>query len=98
MHRERDLGSLEQGKLADFVVVDRSPLGVEPDRLRTSAYWRQSSAGSPPSTPMIRPWRQAPAARFIHRLDSGRADCVRKSIAAGALLCPPCGDRARASG
>jgi len=33
MHRERDLGSLEQGKLADFVVVDRSPLGVEPGQI-----------------------------------------------------------------
>jgi len=33
MHRERDLGSLEQGKLADFVIVDRSPLAVEPGQI-----------------------------------------------------------------
>ena len=33
MHRDRDLGSLEQGKLADFVVIDRSPLGVEPAQI-----------------------------------------------------------------
>src|SRR5579863_618027 len=33
MHRERDIGSLEPGKLADFVVLDRSPLEAEPDRI-----------------------------------------------------------------
>jgi predicted amidohydrolase YtcJ len=33
MHRERDIGSLEPGKLADFVVLDRSPLNTEPDRI-----------------------------------------------------------------
>ena len=33
MRRERDLGSLEEGKVADFVVVDRSPLAVEPEQI-----------------------------------------------------------------
>src|SRR5262252_2351817 len=33
MHRERDIGSLEPGKLADFVVLDRSPLDTEPERI-----------------------------------------------------------------
>jgi predicted amidohydrolase YtcJ len=33
MHRERDLGSLEPGKLADFVVLDRSPLRAEPGQI-----------------------------------------------------------------
>jgi predicted amidohydrolase YtcJ len=33
MHRERDIGSLEPGKFADFVVLDRSPLDTEPERI-----------------------------------------------------------------
>jgi predicted amidohydrolase YtcJ len=33
MHRERDMGSLEPGKLADFVVLDRNPLNTEPERI-----------------------------------------------------------------
>ena len=33
MRRERDIGSLEPGKLADFVLLDRSPLDTEPERI-----------------------------------------------------------------
>src|SRR5487761_292401 len=33
MHREHDIGSLEPGKLADFVVLDRSPLDTEPEQI-----------------------------------------------------------------
>jgi len=33
MHRERELGSLEPGKLADFTVLDRNPLSVDPEQV-----------------------------------------------------------------
>ena len=33
MHRENEIGSLEPGKLADFVVLDASPLDVDPERI-----------------------------------------------------------------
>ena len=42
LFRERDVGSIEAGKLADFTLVDRSPLDVDPaelDEIRVSATW-----------------------------------------------------------
>jgi predicted amidohydrolase YtcJ len=33
MHRETEIGALEPGKLADFTVLDRNPLKVEPEQI-----------------------------------------------------------------
>jgi hypothetical protein len=33
VHREREIGSLQPGKLADFVVLDQNPLTADPDRI-----------------------------------------------------------------
>jgi len=40
MHAQYEIGSLEPGKQADFVVVDRDVLQVSPERLRdTRVLW-----------------------------------------------------------
>ena len=41
---ERDAGSLEAGKFADFVVLDRNPLKVDPDEIRNIQCWPRFAA------------------------------------------------------
>jgi hypothetical protein len=47
MHRENEIGSLEPGKLADFVVLDGSPLDVDPERIADIEVLATVLGGSP---------------------------------------------------
>ena len=47
MHRETELGSLEPGKRADFVVLDGNPLTTEPDRLTELTVLATALDGAP---------------------------------------------------
>src|SRR6201996_8704206 len=47
MHRETELGSLEPGKRADFVVVDGNPLTTDPERLTELTVLATALDGAP---------------------------------------------------
>ena len=55
MQREPDIGSLEPGKLADFVVLDRNPLDTEPEQIAEIRVLATVVGGQPIFQEMSRP-------------------------------------------
>src|SRR5262249_35657503 len=89
MRREHDIGSLEPGKLADFVILDRSPLDTEPGEIHNTRVLGGVGGGPPASQaddPPLRLGPGGPQGRGPGRL--GRA-FPRKSLPGQGVAHPP---------
>jgi len=78
-HREDEIGSLEPGKFADFVVLEKNPLDADPERIAGIGVLATVLGGAPVyQSGSIFPLRDPPAASRLPLPRAGRASTRRR--------------------